>query len=156
MKQLLRDIYRVHLTIDGTNYTLAAGTTDVNSNALSLVGYEGVAISCVLGTITATGSGTAKLQVSANGSSGWTDVSGSSQTWGDSDDDKILSWDLLEWDPDYPYIRVAFDRETANSVINCLIADLYMPRILPQSQSVAAGQHVRVPEFTQRAVTGTA
>ncbi|MCC7229259.1 MAG: hypothetical protein IT203_02630 [Fimbriimonadaceae bacterium] len=117
------------ITIDGTNYTLAAGTSDVNSGAIDTMGYGGVMIVAAVGTMAASSSVDSKLQQSSdNGSSDdYSDILGSALTQvGATDDDKLLIWDVRV--PKKRYLRAVFTRgDGGNATINSLIAILYNP-----------------------------
>lgn len=116
-----------------TTYTLAAGTTDVNSVAVDTLGFATCAMMVVFGALTASMTCGLKLQGSADGSTGWTDITGASYTGtADTDDDKIVV--LEAGKPAYRYIRVAFDRGTANAVIDGLFSLLGEPSIAPVTQ----------------------
>lgn len=108
-----------------TTYTLAAGTTDVQSSAVAMGNFVSVAFIIVLGAIVSTGTLGVKLQGSANGTDGWTDISGTEYTaTTDSDDDKLILIEESAVLSTYRHVRVAFDRGTANTTIDALIAIL--------------------------------
>lgn len=137
-----------HLTVDGTNYALSAGTTDVNSEVLDTSGYRGVTFVWTFGDNTDTGTFTGKLQGSADGSTGWTDITGAttSFTAGASDtDNEMLAIEV--YSPQYRYLRAASDRGTANTVVAALHAVLSSPVESKITQSTATGQFIQAPVF---------
>lgn len=104
-----------------TTYTLAAGTSDKNSVVLDMQTYQGraFALMLILGTITSTGVGTVKIQHSDASGSGFTDITGASVSYADTDSNKIVGIQVNRITK--RYLRVALDRGTANSVIAAMI-----------------------------------
>ena len=104
-----------------TTYALSAGTSDVNSVPIDMQAYQGsaFALQAILGTITSTGVGTFKLQHSDSSGSGFTDITGASVSWTDTDSNKMVGIQVNRITK--RYIRVATDRGTANSVIAAMI-----------------------------------
>lgn len=124
MHQLTQSYEFERVAPDGTaatTFTLAAGTTDVNSAPIDLQASNGATVVIALGTITATGTYTATIEHSDASGSGYTAISGlSAAINADTDDNKLLVIDVV--DPVKRYIRVVSDRGTANSVIDSIIA----------------------------------
>jgi hypothetical protein len=146
----------LHLTTDGTNYVLAAGTTDVNSGAVDLAQYASkkIAFLVALGTIAASGAGTIKVQHSDDNTT-FVDVEGTSQAWVDTDDDKVIGVEIHR--PLKRYLRVVITRgDGGNSTINGVFALVGDNRTVPFTQLVTAGQFVRAPEIFASPATGTA
>lgn len=122
-----------------TTKNLAAGTTDVNSSALDLLGGTQFNIVIDMGAVTATGTGTFQLQYSNDGSTGWTNITGASYAWTDADTNKTVTFCVSE--VVNRYVRVAIDRNTANTVISGIKA--YVIRALaPVTQATGANQNV--------------
>lgn len=121
MQALAKQTKAIALTVDGTNYVLAAGTTDVNSTSVDISGFDGVTFYVLVGTIAASGSVTCKLQYSTDNSN-WTDVTGGgSGTTADTDDNKTIILEVI--DPAARYYRVVTTRgDGGNSTINGLMA----------------------------------
>jgi hypothetical protein len=115
------------LTIDGTNYLLAAGTSDVNSEAVDMSGFRDVAFIVMLGTLAASSTVTCKVQESANNSD-WADVASSSTgALADTQDNKTIILSLT--DVAKRYYRVVTTRgDAGNSTINALVALVGGPR----------------------------
>jgi hypothetical protein len=153
---ILSQLGVLHLTIDGTNYVLAAGTTDVNSQSVDLAQYASkrIAFLVALGTIAASGAGTIKVQHSDDNTN-FVDVEGTSQAWVDTDDDKVIGVEIHR--PLKRYLRVVTTRgDAGNSTINGIFALVSDNRTQPFTQLVTAGQFVRQPEIFASAPTGTA
>lgn len=146
----------LHLTCDGTNYTLTAGTSDTNSGSVDLAQYAAkrIAFLVALGAIAASGAGTIKVQHSDDNST-FVDVEGTSQAWADTDDDKVLGVEIHR--PLKRYLRVVITRgDAGNSTINGVFALVGDSRTVPFTQLVTAGQFVRQPEIFASPATGTA
>jgi hypothetical protein len=123
-----------------TTKNLAAGTTDVNSSALDLLGDFNCNIVIDLGAVTATGTGTFKLQRSDNGTT-WADITGASYAWTDADTNKTVT--LCVSQVTHRYVRVAIDRNTANTVISGIKA-YCAPRSQAVTQATGANQNAGV------------
>jgi len=117
------------LTIDGTNYILSAGTSDVNSGSVDTLGYEGVAFVMSVGVIASSGAVSVKVQQSSDDGAvdTYADVTGTAQgATADTDDNKLILIDIYR--PKERYLRVATTRgDGGNSTIDGLIALLYRP-----------------------------
>jgi len=146
MQQLLRDVKIEHLTADGTNYALSAGTTDVESGVVDMADYGGVCFLVTLGDNADTGTFEATVQQSddAGGSPDDFDALSGAQvsfTAGASDTDhKMIAIDVKG--PLKRYLRLAFNRGTANTVIASVHALKYLPRERPVTQGTGAGQFI--------------
>jgi len=115
------------LTIEGTNYLLTAGTSDVDSGSVDTDGYDGVMFIVLPGIISASGAISVKAaQSSDDGSTdGYSDIAGTLQgPTADTDDNKAIVIDIYR--PKKRYVRVHTTRgDGGNSVINALVALLY-------------------------------
>lgn len=138
-------------------FSLAAGTTDVNSATVDLSamgGAQAISFVLLLGVIAASGSGTFKLQNSDDGTN-WADVAGTSQAWADTDDDKMIGVDIAT--PKKRYWRGVITRgDGGNSEIKSLIFVGSRVRSEPVAQRTTAGQFVRTPEIFASPDQGTA
>lgn len=115
-----------------TTFTLAAGTTDVNSSAIDLQASNAAHVIVILGALAASATYTATIQDSDTGSGGWNNVSGLSlSASADTDDDKILAFDVRQ--PLKRYIRVVSDRGTGNTTIDGIVCYKFR-KGLPVSQ----------------------
>ena len=140
------DIDVRHVPIDGTNYILAAGTTDVDSSAIDLSGFNDAVIIMTVGVIASSGDVTANLAHSDNGTD-WDDIADSSISLSaDTDDDKMLRWNIFR--PTKRYVRVETVRgDGGNSTINGIHAILSGARSLPITPVYTAGQHEAVVDI---------
>lgn len=151
MKTITEEVKIVHVAPDGgsaTTYALAAGTTDVNSTGVDALGFGRVLFLWTFGDNADTGTFTGSIEGSANGSDGWTAISGatSSFTAGASDTDTEMLGVECGVDPTYRYYRAVTNRGTANTVIaalHCLLARV--AGYAPITQLTSAGQFVQTP-----------
>lgn len=151
MQNLLRNTLVVHVAPnDGatTTYTLAAGTTAVNSVAVDTQGYKGATFIATFGTNVDTGVFVGKIQGSADGSTGWTDITGATQTNTDASaasSNKSLAIQVES--PLYRYLRFVSTRTVANSSLNALFCLLDDNNQGPVTQLTSAGQFVAAPTY---------
>ena len=128
----------------------AAGTTDVNSNAVDMQGFESVLFVVAFGTIDAGAVTSIKVQESDDASfSTAYDIEGSRVSIADDEDNKLLIIEVHK--PLRRYVRVVVDRGTANAVIDGAIALQFGVGYLPvtQDSTVAASElHVCPDEGT--------
>lgn len=107
----------------------AAGTGDtLTSSSVDTIGFSGFRAIAAFGTITATAVTTFKLQDSDDDSS-YNDVSGSSISVADTDDNKCVISDVYR--PLKRYVKVLITRATANAVVDGVFIELYEPRKAP-------------------------
>ena len=128
-------------------YTLAAGTSAVNSGVLDLngVGPQSVAFLAIMGDNLDTGTFAMKIQGS-NDNDAWTDCAGAttSFTAGASDTDhELLGVETNE--TNYRYYRVVITRGVANTALNGLLGFAVQPRGKPVTQGTGTGQFVQAP-----------
>lgn len=138
------------LKVDGTNYTGAANTTDLTSEAVDMSGFEGVVFLIGFGAITSTAVTSVKArQGAASDMSDGADLENTKQTVADTDDNKVKYIDIYR--PRERYLDVVTDRGTANAVVDFILAGFYCPRVTPVTQPTAtiAGElHVSPAEGT--------
>lgn len=120
--QLSNHIKTEAIKVDGTNYTLVAGTTDVTSEVIDTAGFEGVRIVAVMGTIT-TGAVTSASLVHGATSSPTDAVEGSAQTIADTKSNNCFVWDVYR--PTKRYLKFSLDRGTQNAVVLALLVEYY-------------------------------
>lgn len=130
-----------------TTYTLAAGTTDVNSVSVDILGMGALSIAflIIFGTNVDTGTCACKVQGSDDNTN-WTDVTGATKTLTDAaaaSSNQAIGIEVRE--PQYRYYRVAFDRGTANTALNGLYAFVESVRLQPTAQVTTAGQFFATP-----------
>ena len=139
--QLVKNVNITHLTADGTNYLLAAGTTDVESGYVDMADYEGCLFIVVLGDNADTATLTAKVEGCDTSGGTYTALTGASYagTMNATDHDhKLVIFDVYQ--PSYRYLHLDFDRGTANSAISAVLAIQYKGKCAPITQAVTAGQ----------------
>ena len=130
---LTQNVKTKRIQPDGSGYTVAAGTTDVNSDIVDTAGFEGVRFIVAWGAIVSGAVTSFKVQQNdVNSATGMADLTGSNITVADTDDNKLSITDIFK--PRERYIRLAFDRGTQNATIDGVIVELYEPRTLPVTQ----------------------
>ena len=138
---LIKNLKITHLTADGTNYPLAAGTTDAESGYVDMADWDGVLFLVVMGDNADTATLTAKVEQCDTSGGTYAGLTGASYslTAGASDTDhKMIGFDVYK--PLKRYLHLDFDRGTANTVIQSVIAIQYRGRKNPITQAVTAGQ----------------
>jgi hypothetical protein len=140
----------VHVAPDGTastTYALGAGTTDVNSSAVDALGFDKIAFLVTFGDNADTATYTGTIEGSANGSTGWTEITSANDSFtaGAADTDNEMLGVQCKVNPSYRYYRLASNRGTANTVIAALHALLSNGDNLPVTQSTAAGNFINTP-----------
>ncbi len=120
------------LTIDGTNYILAAGTSDVNSTVVDMQGFDSVLFILAAGVIATSGAVSIKVQEGA--ASNLSDAADLANTnigpCADTDDNKLFISEILR--PAKRYLRVVTTRgDGGNSTIDFLIAILFNAGKMP-------------------------
>lgn len=132
---------------------VAAGTTDINSSAVDMRGFESVAFVVALGTLTATQVTSIKVQQSddSGSSDSWDDLAGTaSPAAADGDSNKLIGVEVYR--PKKRYVRLVVDRGTANAVVDGIFAVLGRPDVSP----VAYSAFTATPEIHNSPAEGTA
>jgi len=131
---------------------VAAGTSDVTSSAIDMQNYEGCLMIFALGTITASAVTSCKAQQSSDdgGSDAYADLTGTSITVADDDDNQIVILDIYK--PKERYLKGIIDRATQNAVVDGIFVLRYGAKKLPavddSSTVVASETHVSPAEGT--------
>lgn len=115
----------------------AAGTSDINGDAVDMRDFDGCIILVTFGAITASAVTSIHVEGSDDGSTGWTDLTGTNQTVADDDDNQIFYVTLIQ--PAYPYIRVVVDRGTQNAVVASAVAVRFQPHEAPITDHADVG-----------------
>lgn len=117
---------------------VAAGTTDVTAT-IDMAGFNGGAFAVLFGAITSTAVTSVKLgSGSASNGSDAVDLSNSSVTVADDDDNQMVVVELVDGMPDGDrYLTVTVDRGTANAVIDGIIAMQTNPKAKPVTQDAS-------------------
>lgn len=139
MHNLSKVTKRLRLKVDGTNYTGSAGTSDLTSEKIDMLGYESVLIRIGFGTITAGAVTSIKCQQSSDDAAADTydDLAGTAQTVADTDDNKVFEIEIHK--PAKRYLKHFLDRGTQNAVVDFLEAFLYNPVKAPPTQDSTVG-----------------
>lgn len=100
----------------------ATGTTDIEGVSLDTAGYSDMTCIVAMGPITAGAVTTVKLQGSADSAGSpddWTDLTGTSQTVGDGDDNEVFLLSCHR--PAKRYIRLYVDRATQAATVGSAV-----------------------------------
>ena len=119
----------------------AAGTTARNSSAVDMQGWEGVLFIALFGALTATQVTAIKAQQATSSGGAFSDLAGTKVgPLADADDNKALVLDVKR--PRERYVRCVVDRDTADAVIDGVIAIQYGARKVPAAHgaTVAAAE----------------
>lgn len=128
----------------------AAGATDIESDIMDTLGFEGIRFIVPFGTITSGAVTSVKAQQDvANAAGGMADIIGTGITVADTDDDKLVILDIFR--PKERYVRCVVKRATQNAVVGEIIAELYRPGLaaVTKDASVSSQEiHVNPAEGT--------
>lgn len=151
IKSLTKEVVTKRIKPDGSGYTVAAGTSAVNSDIVDTAGYEGVRFILAMGAIVSGAATSSKVQQNtADSGTGMADLEGSSITIADTDDNKMVIHEVYK--PKERYLRLAISRGTQNATIDGLIVELFNPRTEPVTQDTT----VATAEVSQSPAEGTA
>ena len=133
LRQIQKEIKHIRMKPDGTNFVAAAGTTNINSDSADVLGFNNLCFEMAVGAIVSGAVTSAKLQWSDDNSA-FTDVVGGSVTLSDTDDNKILFFEIHK--PKKRYFRIATLRATQNATVDFLDAKLWNATQVPVTQDV--------------------
>lgn len=143
-------IKTIRLKVDGTNYTGAAGTSDLTSEAVDMAGFEAARFTCGFGAITSGAVTSTKVQQCDTSGGSYADLAGTAQTVADDDDNQIVITEIVK--PRERYLKHVVDRGTQNAVIDFLIVELFGAKKLPVADDsatvIAREVHVSPAEGT--------
>jgi len=131
LRQIQKEIYHKRMKPDGTNYVGAAGATAITSDAIDVVGFNNVCFELAFGAIVSGAVTSAKLQWSDDNTT-FTDVTGGSVTIADTDDNKIVFFEVHK--PKKRYFRIVTSRATQNATVDYLDAKLWNATQVPVTQ----------------------
>ena len=131
LRQIQKEIYHTRMKPDGTNFVGAAGSTAITSDSIDVVGFNNICFQLVMGTIVSTAVTSAKIQWSDDNTT-FTDVTNGSVTIADTDDNKIVFFEVHK--PKKRYFRVVTSRATANATVDYLDAKLWNATQVPVTQ----------------------
>lgn len=120
------------LKVDGTNWTGAAGATDLTSEEVDTTGYDGVEFIAGFGAIVAGAATSIEVHDSATTGGTFSAIKDSKITVADSDDNKIVRTGILK--PVRSFMKFISKRATQNATVDFLIVILYRARKVPITQ----------------------
>jgi hypothetical protein len=137
----------IRLKVDGTNWTGAAGATDLTSEFVDTAGFEGVRLICGFGAIVAGAATSVNAQQCDTSGGTYADLAGTKITVADDDDNQITVIDIFR--PRERYIKHLAKRATQNATIDFLVAELYgaggaRKEPVTQDAAVVVAQEVHV------------
>ena len=150
MKGYLSD--ETKISILSTTTAGAAGSTAITSSALDMAGHDGVLFIVPVGAVVSGAATSLKVQQSDDSGGSpddYTDLTGTSVTIADTDDDGLKYIDVRR--PGKRYLKVVCSRATQNATIGGIIAIQYGKRSLSTAShgsGVAGEQHLSEAEGT--------
>lgn len=152
IRNLTKATKTIRLKPDGSGFTVAAGTTDVQSDIVDTAGFDAVRFIIGFGTITSGAVTSVKVQQNtANSLTGMADLTGSAITVADTDDNKMAISEIIR--PLERYLCLLTDRGTQNAVIDFVIVELFRASSEPVTQDTAT---LIAPETWVSPAEGTA
>lgn len=134
------------IVIASTTTAGAAGSSAVTSSAVDMAGFDSICWIVPLGAIVAGAVTSMKMQVSSDDGSAddYSDVTGTSITIADTDDDKLKYLDVQR--PGKRYAKLVVSRATQNATLGGIIAFLYNAAQVPVTQGTnVAGEQWHTP-----------
>ena len=131
LRQIQKEIKHIRMKPDGTNFIAAAGTTAVTSDSADVLGFNNICFEMAVGAIVSGAVTSAKLQWSDDNST-FTDVTGGSVTIADTDDNKIIFFEVNK--PKKRYFRIVTSRATQNATVDFLDVKLWNATQVPVTQ----------------------
>ena len=125
----------LRIKCDGTNYTGAAGTTDLTSEAIDTQGFENVKIYIGFGAITAGAVTSVKVQQCDTSGGTYADLEGTSITVADDDDNQMTLHEIVR--PRERFLKTVIDRGTQNAVVDFEVVVLTNARKQPSTDDSA-------------------
>lgn len=110
----------------------AAAATTITSSAVDTAGYDGVLFIVPLGTIVSGAATSIKVQQCDTTGGSYADLTGTSQTIADTDDDKLVYVDVFQ--PKEQFLKLVVSRATQNATIGGIIALRYNAGMRPATQ----------------------
>jgi hypothetical protein len=136
------------IVIASTTTAGAAGQTAITSSAVDTAGFESCTFIIPVGAITAGAVTTAKVQQCDTSGGSYADLTGTSVTIADDDDDKLKYIEVFR--PRERFLKCVVSRATQNATIGGIVAVLKgaSTRPVTQGTNVAGEQHISVAEGT--------
>lgn len=101
----------------------AAGTSAITSSAVDMAGYDGCLFIVPFGAIVSGAATSIKLQQCDTSGGSYADLTGTSQTVADTDDDKTFLVDIQK--PQEQYLKLVVSRATQNATVGGIYAIPY-------------------------------
>ena len=122
----------------------AAGTSDINSTAVDMAGFEGVMFLVQMGAIVSGAVTSVKVQQSDDDGSSddYTDVEGTAQTVADNDDEEVFYVDVFR--PRKRYVRLVVDRGTQNATCSAVAVKYGPTRKMPTTHGTGVNGETHV------------
>jgi hypothetical protein len=131
LRQIQKEIKHIRMKPDGTNFIAAAGSTAVTSDSADVLGFNNICFEMAVGAIVSGAVTSAKLQWSDDNST-FADVTGGSVTIADTDDNKIIFFEVHK--PKKRYFRIVTSRATQNATVDFLDVKLWNATQVPVTQ----------------------
>lgn len=135
---------------DGTNYTVAAGSSAATSEVIDMGEYDAIRLVTGFGAIVSGAVTSIKVTQCDTSDGQYADIEGSSITVADDDDNLVAVIDIYR--PRERYLKVVYSRATQNATVDFLVAELYGSRTEPVTQ----GATVISQEIHRSPAEGTA
>lgn len=136
------------ITIASNTTAGAAAATAITTSAIDMAGFDGCVFIIPLGTIVSGAVTSAKVQQCDTTGGSYADLTGTSVTILDTDDDKLKYIDVYR--PQEQFLKCVVSRATQNATIGGILAIQYKGRHLPVTHGtgVAGEQHYSEAEGT--------
>ena len=138
------------IVIASTTTAGAAGVTAITSSAIDMAGFDGCCFIVPLGAIVGGAVTSLKLQQSSDDAAtdDYSDVTGTSITIADDDDNKLKYLDVFR--PTKQYLKLVISRATQNATVGGIVAIQYKARTRPVTHGtgVAGERHYAEAEGT--------
>lgn len=118
--------------IASTTTAGAAGTSAITSSAVDCAGYDGCLFIVPVGAIVSGAATSIKVQQCDTSGGSYADLTGTSQTIADTDDDKLFYVDVFQ--PKEQFLKLVVSRATQNATIGGIIAIRYNASNRPATQ----------------------
>lgn len=118
--------------IASTTTAGAAGVSTITSSAVDTAGYDGVLFIVPFGAIVSGAVTSIKVQQCDTTGGSYADLTGTSQTIADTDDDKLFYVDVFR--PQEQFLKLIVSRATQNATVGGIIALKYRGATRPVTQ----------------------
>lgn len=143
---------RSKISIASTTTAGAAGTTAITSGAIDMAGFEGCVFIVPVGAVVSGAVTTIKVQQCDTSGGSYADLTGTSVTIADTDDDFLKYVDVFR--PQKQFLKMVVSRATQNATIGGIVAIQYQKRFMAQT-GMSQGTNVAGEQWTSPA-EGTA